>query len=117
GCRWYNHCVGTRGPRHVQSVSQIRTRRMTERYALKLLHDPEAPYPALVNAVAWLCEQPGTKLQDLLLCLDRGGMAAEMAAMRLHELTGRQKPRDSRSVFLTRAEWEHYFKVHRKTAV
>jgi hypothetical protein len=44
-------------------------------------------------------------MNDLLTCLDRGGLAAEFAAMELYRRSGRPLPRDAKKLSLDHREW------------
>jgi hypothetical protein len=82
---------------------------MTATQAKFILRNEKASYPSIVEAAAWLCDQPEPRREDLMLCLKFGGLPAEFAGMKLHQQTGRARPRDGRSIYSTHEDWESYF--------
>jgi hypothetical protein len=81
---------------------------MTTEEARAILHDPEARHPAVYEATVTVARDTGATVEDLCICLDHGGLAAEIAAITLYRRAHRPIPAGSTMISLTRAEWEDY---------
>lgn len=72
--------------------------------------DPESSFTDKYYAVAAIVGNPSVQPEDLLDCLDVGGVSAETAATKLHTLTGRDADNGVLGVYLDRQSWEEYLK-------
>ena len=80
-----------------QSVIRARESSLTER----------------LEAVRSIAESDEVQPADLLECLDLHGICAELAAMKLHLLTGRARDNGVVGVYLDRQSWEDYLRNER----
>lgn len=81
---------------------------MTTEKARATLHSADARLPDVVEAAAFMACAPKATVDDLLACLDYGGLPAEFAAMELYRRTSRPVPRNPKAVQLKRMDWEKF---------
>jgi hypothetical protein len=89
---------------------------MTIEEARTTLHDADARLSAVIESAAIVARSSDSTIDDLLTCLERGGLAAEFAAMELYRRTSRPVPSDAKKTSLKRREWEHFLDRNSKTA-
>jgi len=85
---------------------------MTAKEARATLRDVGADLASVVEAAATIARDTNTSVEDLLKCLDRGGLAAETAAIELYRRTKRAVPASLRRLALGRREWEGFLARH-----
>jgi hypothetical protein len=81
---------------------------MTIKQARTTLRKSDAPFSTVVEAAAEVARSPEAGMDDLLVCLDHGGLAAEFAVLELYRRTLRPMPANPKKLELTRAEWEQF---------
>jgi len=79
---------------------------MTE--AKMILANADSTFTQKYEAVLVLTQSSETTVRELVACLELGGICAEMAAMRLHLLTGRERPKGQIGVYLDPSDWATY---------
>ena len=70
-----------------------------------ILADANSTFTQKYEAVRVLTQSSETTIRELVACLEFGGICAEMAAMRLHLLTGRERPEGEIGVCLAPSDW------------
>lgn len=78
--------------------------RMTLAIARDVLADQTAEYTRLYEAACAVAGSADSGYDDLLSCLKRGGIAAEIAALALHKRTGRT----AEPLIYDAADWSAY---------
>jgi hypothetical protein len=79
--------------------------------ARETLHNAESAYTRLYEAALAIVAAKESTIDNLLDCLRRGGIAAEIAAMKLHKLTNRPVENGWPALLVNDAEdWEAYLK-------
>jgi len=81
---------------------------MTIKQARTTLRKADGSIPTVIEAAATVARSSDATLDDLLMCLDHGGLAAEFAALQLYRRTGRPLPSNPKGINLHRSEWEHF---------
>ena len=80
---------------------------MTE--AKTVLSDSESTLSQKYLAVVAITQSEEASVRDLVDCLEVGGICAEMAATRLHVLTGRERSNDKDlGLYLRPQDWAEY---------
>src|SRR5258708_6359962 len=79
------------------------------RFAIRNVH---SSFSAVVEAAAVLARSADTTAEDLLACLDHGGLPAEFAAIELYRRTNRPMPESLSAINLRREEWERVLALH-----
>ena len=85
---------------------------MDDSEARSKLGDPATSFQDKFRAAIAIVKSEKVLVQDLLRCLDIRGLPAELAAMKLHKLTGRPRDSEPVGVHLTRDSWEEYLRIH-----
>lgn len=80
--------------------------------AKDVIADPEASFQDKYHATNAIVNADAVQPEDLLPCLDIEGVSAEMAAMKLHLLTGRKRDNEPLGVYLDRQSWEQFLKLN-----
>ena len=84
---------------------------MTIEQARKTIRDDSASFSAWVTAAGVLTSKEETTFEDLLSCLDRKGLPAEMAATTLYVRTRRPtKDESPLSLVLDSQDWREYLR-------
>lgn len=78
--------------------------------AKSIISDSESSFTDKYRAVIAIVESEDVQCDDLLPCLDVEGMGAELAAMKLHTMTGRVRDNKPLGVYLDRQDWEEFLK-------
>lgn len=73
--------------------------------ARRTIRDDDEPFVGYCEAAGVLTDGPDSRIEDLIACLARKGLPAEMAATRLHSLTGRTS---ENGVILDADNWGAY---------
>ncbi len=76
--------------------------------ARAVISDNESSFTDLYAAVRVIVDSDDVELSDLVECLTVEGVSAEMAAMKLHLLTGRPRDNGVLGVYLGKDDWERY---------
>ena len=77
--------------------------------AIQVIRNPESAFNDCVEAAGLLADTPETPLMYLVECLKRGGLPAELAAMKLYLRTGRPRWDASvEGVILNHDDWLNY---------
>lgn len=76
--------------------------------ARSIIAAPNSSFADKFAAASVIVGSESVETIDLLSCLELGGVIAEMAAMRLHMITGRARDHDKLGVYLDRSNWEAY---------
>jgi hypothetical protein len=77
--------------------------------AREIIVRQDAAYADVVEAAATLTSSPGASLDDLISCLSRGQLPAELASIALHHRTGRSPRCPGPTGFITDpADWTAY---------
>ncbi len=79
--------------------------------AKSIIVDAKRSFAEKFRAVKVIVDADNVQPADLLDCLDVEGVSAELAAMKLHILTGRKRDNGPIGVYLDRQDWEEYLKV------
>lgn len=86
---------------------------MTTQQARAMLTEGDAEYSSVVEAAAIVCRSAESTPEDLLRCLDHGGLAAEFAAMELYRRTKQPRPKSPLQLIVRRLEWESILRTNR----
>jgi len=87
---------------------------MTTEEARETIRDDAASFSAWVTAAGVLTSTEESTLEDLLLCLDRKGLPAEMAATTLYVRTKRPlKDNSPLSLVVDSQNWQEYLQKAR----
>lgn len=78
--------------------------------AKQVVVDSTKSFQEKYQAAAVLIGSDIVKPNDLLSCLEIPGVIGEMAAMKLHIMTGRPRDNVGQGVRTDRAEWEQFLK-------
>jgi hypothetical protein len=76
--------------------------------AKSVLESEKSTWPQKVNAVVSIIESKDSTIRDIYSCLFVGGLCAEFAAIRLHILTGRERPKGESRAYILPEEWQSY---------
>lgn len=84
---------------------------MTLAQAKHLIADDEAKFQDWVHATAVITSSPESSFEDIIECLKRRGLPAEMAATALYSRTKRERAAGSIEAFIVDADdWKDYIK-------
>jgi hypothetical protein len=81
---------------------------MTTKEAKATLRNSRSDFPSVVEAVASIARDPRTSNEELLDCLEHGGLATEFAAIELYNRTKRKAPSDPTLFVVDRRDWEEF---------
>ena len=97
----------------VNNVSD-KSYKMNLEEARKIIRDPNAPFTRHFLAAAAIINSKEIQFSDLIECLKRPGLPAEIASTTLYVLTGRTREDDTpSSLVLDPDNWENYLKENK----